>query len=345
MGTTNYDFTYIDGASRIDVPGDTKVFLDEIDAALDDMDTTINTRIDTAKAELEMEHVAIYNRIANALPKIALDGTSLKKTIYVDYQRGFDAADGSVNAPMKTIVAALKKCIENGWYNIDMYLASGTHHINQKALISNLNINFIPMELSVEIMLHGFALEFYNCNVSVGGDSNLNSLIWNGTTTDSLAFNDCHCNFETFFTYITCTFNMCESYFNSAMLYENLKFVGGKSHFYTMTVGKTVFAEYERFIEVSQGHDISIQTMNMNQLSVDGNGIFIYARYSNVRFASGPPFVIYRRFNQGFNLNVSNLYIGKIYTDPTLSSMFYVTPYDTLWSNVFIGDSVFRGQS
>ena len=34
MGTANYNFTYIDPNKNQDVPGDTKVFLDEIDGKM-----------------------------------------------------------------------------------------------------------------------------------------------------------------------------------------------------------------------------------------------------------------------------------------------------------------------
>lgn len=66
MGTANYNFTYIDPNKNQDVPGDTKVFLDEIDRKMHEQNLADMARINSVEAKFPVSTANLADKSVTA---------------------------------------------------------------------------------------------------------------------------------------------------------------------------------------------------------------------------------------------------------------------------------------
>lgn len=119
MGTANYNFTYIDPNKTQDVPGDTKVFLDEIDGKMHEQNLAETSRINTLKAKFPVSTADLADKSVTA-DKLADGAVTLESLgIAPNTLDGNVIRDGSIGATKlsSTGVDALLAGIEIRHFN------------------------------------------------------------------------------------------------------------------------------------------------------------------------------------------------------------------------------------
>ena len=98
MGTANYNFTYIDPNKNQDVPGDTKVFLDEIDGKMHEHNLAETARINNVEAKFPVSTANIADKSVTA-DKLADGAVTLESLgIAPNTLDGNVIRDGSIGA-------------------------------------------------------------------------------------------------------------------------------------------------------------------------------------------------------------------------------------------------------
>lgn len=98
MGTANYDFTYIEPSKKIDVPGDTKTFLDEIDRKMHEDNLAETSRINTLEAKFPVSTANLADKSVTA-EKLADGAVTLESLgIAPNTLDGNVIRDGSIGA-------------------------------------------------------------------------------------------------------------------------------------------------------------------------------------------------------------------------------------------------------
>lgn len=98
MGTANYDFTYIEPSKKIDVPGDTKTFLDEIDQKMHEDNLAETSRINTLEAKFPVSTANLADKSVTA-EKLADGAVTLESLgIAPNTLDGNVIRDGSIGA-------------------------------------------------------------------------------------------------------------------------------------------------------------------------------------------------------------------------------------------------------
>lgn len=98
MGTANYNFTYIDPNKTQDVPGDTKVFLDEIDGKMHEQNLAETSRINTLEAKFPVSTADLADKSVTA-DKLADGAVTLENLgIALNTLDGNVIRDGSIGA-------------------------------------------------------------------------------------------------------------------------------------------------------------------------------------------------------------------------------------------------------
>lgn len=98
MGTANYNFTYVDQNNVIDVPGDTKTFLDEIDQKMHENNLAETARINAVEAKFPVSTADLADKSVTA-EKLADGAVTLESLgIAPNTLDGNVIRDGSIGA-------------------------------------------------------------------------------------------------------------------------------------------------------------------------------------------------------------------------------------------------------
>lgn len=98
MGTTNYDFTYIEPNKKIDVPGDTKMFLDEIDQKMHEQNLAETALINAIGTKFPVSTANLADKSVTA-DKLADGAVTLESLgIAPNTMDGNVIRDGSIGA-------------------------------------------------------------------------------------------------------------------------------------------------------------------------------------------------------------------------------------------------------